>query len=306
MDISSISMGLAFFAGLASFLSPCVFALVPAYVGYLGGRSIAASGDESKSNTWVTLSHGFAFVLGFSVVFILLGLFFASLGSLLFGFTQILVRIGGVVVIVFGLHMIGILRIPFLEYDLRPQSDPDRKRGYMSSALMGVFFSAGWSPCVGPVLGTILTLALNGGSVVQGGLLLGSYSAGLAIPFLFAATQIGWVTHILRRYGKLMLYAERVMGAVMVVIGAFLFSGRFSTLGNLGAFFDLFDELMVGRLLLSGVLISLIAGLAPGIWARQRGKNFIDWWFLGTGVTLVLLIGLYSLGLIPNGLLLSS
>lgn len=299
-------MGLAFFAGLASFLSPCVFALVPAYVGYLGGRSIAAAGDESKSNTWVTLSHGFAFVLGFSVVFILLGLFFASLGSLLFDFTQVLVRIGGVVVIVFGLHMIGILRIPFLEVDLRPQSDPDRKRGYMSSALMGVFFSAGWSPCVGPVLGTILTLALNGGSVAQGGLLLGAYSAGLAIPFLLAATQIGWVTHILRRYGKLMLYAERVMGAVMVVIGAFLFSGRFSTLGNLGAFFDLFDELMVGRLLLSGVLISLVAGLAPGIWARQRGKNFIDWWFLGTGVTLALLIGLYSLGLIPNGLLLSS
>lgn len=303
MDASNLTLGLAFFAGLASFLSPCVFALVPAYVGYLGGRSIAASGDENKSNTWVTLSHGFAFVLGFSVVFVLLGLFFASLGNLLFDFTQILVRVGGVVVIVFGLHMMGILRIPFLEFDLRPQADPDRKRGYMSSALMGVFFSAGWSPCVGPVLGAILTLALNGGSVVQGGLLLGSYSAGLAIPFLLAATQIGWVTYILRRYGKMMYYAERVMGLILVVIGAFLFSGRFSTLGNLGAFFDIFDELMVGRLILSGLIVSLIAGLAPGIWARQQGKNFIDWWFLGTGVTLALLVGLYAFGLIPTGLL---
>lgn len=302
MEIANISLGLAFFAGLASFLSPCVFALVPAYVGYLGGRSIAVSGDDTKSNTLVTLSHGFAFVLGFSVVFILLGLFISSLGSILFDFTQILVRVGGVVVILFGLHMTGILRIPFLEYDLRPQADPHRKRGYFSSAMLGVFFSAGWSPCVGPVLGAILTLALNGGSVTQGGLLLGAYSAGLGVPFLLAATQIGWVTHILRRYGKFTLYVEKAMGLVLVIIGAYLFAGRFSALGSLGAFFDIFDELAVGRLILAALVISLVLGLAPGIWAKRRGKNFIDWWFLGTGVSLALLIALYSLGVVPPDL----
>lgn len=302
MEIANISLGLAFFAGLASFLSPCVFALVPAYVGYLGGRSIAVSGDDTKSNTLVTLSHGFAFVLGFSVVFILLGLFISSLGSILFDFTQILVRVGGVVVILFGLHMTGILRIPFLEYDLRPQADPHRKRGYFSSAMLGVFFSAGWSPCVGPVLGAILTLALNGGSVTQGGMLLGAYSAGLGVPFLLAATQIGWVTHILRRYGKFTLYVEKAMGLVLVIIGAYLFAGRFSALGSLGAFFDIFDELAVGRLILAALVISLVLGLAPGIWAKRRGKNFIDWWFLGTGVSLALLIALYSLGMVPPDL----
>lgn len=302
MEIANISLGLAFFAGLASFLSPCVFALVPAYVGYLGGRSIAVSGDDTKSNTLVTLSHGFAFVLGFSVVFILLGLFISSLGNILFDFTQILVRVGGVVVILFGLHMTGILRIPFLEYDLRPQADPHRKRGYFSSAMLGVFFSAGWSPCVGPVLGAILTLALNGGSVTQGGLLLGAYSAGLGVPFLLAATQIGWVTHILRRYGKFTLYVEKAMGLVLVIIGAYLFAGRFSALGSLGAFFDIFDELAVGRLILAALVISLVLGLAPGIWAKRRGKNFIDWWFLGTGVSLALLIALYSLGVVPPDL----
>jgi cytochrome c-type biogenesis protein len=303
MEIANITVGLAFFAGLASFLSPCVFALVPAYISYLGGRSVAIGDDENQSSTWITLSHGFAFVIGFSVVFILLGLFISSLGQYLFDFTQILVRVGGAVVIVFGLHMMGILRIPFLEYDLRPQADPDRKRGYFSSAMLGVFFSAGWSPCVGPVLGAILTLALNGGSVAQGGLLLGAYSAGLAIPFLLAATQIGWVTHILRRYGKFTLYVEKFMGLILIIVGAFLFSGRFSTLGNLGAFFDIFDELAIGRLILLALVVSLAIGLLPGFWARQQGKKFLDWWFFGTGVSLAVLVALYSFGVIPPDLL---
>lgn len=300
MEIANLTVGLAFFAGLASFLSPCVFALVPAYISYLGGRSIALSAGKDESNTWITLSHGFAFVIGFSIVFILLGLFFAAVGSILYDVTQILVRVGGVVVIIFGLHMMNILRIPFLEYDLRPQADTDHKRGYLSSAMMGVFFSAGWSPCVGPVLGGILTLALNGGSVSQGGLLLGAYSAGLAIPFLLAATQIGWVTYILRRYGRFTVYIERAMGLGMVIIGIFLFSGRLSTLGNLGAFFDLYDELLVGRLILTAMLLSLAVGLIPGYLAKRNGKNFINWWFLGTGASLVLLTVLYSMRIIPS------
>ena len=110
MEIANITVGLAFFAGLASFLSPCVFALVPAYISYLGGRSVAIGDDENQSSTWITLSHGFAFVIGFSVVFILLGLFISSLGQYLFDFTQILVRVGGAVVIVFGFQMMGIIR----------------------------------------------------------------------------------------------------------------------------------------------------------------------------------------------------
>ncbi len=133
-------------------------------------------------------------MLGFSIVFIILGVASSAFGHLLFDLRFILSKVGGIVVIIFGLHMIGVFRIPFLEYDTRIQQLPDRKWGYLSSALMGVFFSAGWAPCVGPVLGAILTLALNGGSISTGVSLLSAYSAGLAIPFLIAALGVGWVS----------------------------------------------------------------------------------------------------------------
>lgn len=237
MDFSNITMGLAFLAGLASFLSPCVFSLVPAYVSYLGGRS-AASAQGGVSNKWVTFSHGLAFVLGFSMVFILLGVAASALGGLLYNLQNWIARIGGIVVIIFGLHMTGIIKIPFLQYDLRPQSAPDRKRGYASSALMGVFFSAGWSPCVGPVLGAILTLSLSGGSVLLGAQLLTAYSAGLAIPFLIAALGIGWVTTTLRRYGKIMRFVEVGMGIVLIIVGVMLTLGIFETMARFGYFVD--------------------------------------------------------------------
>jgi cytochrome c-type biogenesis protein len=237
MDFTNIGLGLAFLAGLASFLSPCVLSLVPAYIGYLGGRSMAMAQDE-EPNRWVTFSHGLAFVLGFSVVFILLGVATSALGGLLYSLRDWLTKIGGVVVVIFGLHMTHIIRIPFLEYDLRPQSQPDRQRGYVSSALMGVFFSAGWSPCVGPVLGAILTISLSGGSVTSGTLLLTAYSIGLAIPFLLAALGIGWVTTILRKYGKVMHYVEIAMGVLLIIIGIMLFFGTFEYLARFGFFID--------------------------------------------------------------------
>lgn len=223
MDIAQVTIGLSFLAGLASFLSPCVFSLVPAYIGYLGGR--AAGGETTESNRFITFTHGLAFVIGFSFVFIALGVASAGLGKVLFDLRDVLAKVGGVVVIIFGLHMIGVFRIKFLEYDTRIQELPDRKWGYLSSALMGVFFSAGWAPCVGPVLGAILTLSLNGGSVSTGVTLLTAYSAGLAIPFLIAALGIGWVSATLKKYGKVMHYVEIAMGVVLVIIGFALFTG---------------------------------------------------------------------------------
>jgi len=235
MDISRITLGLAFLAGLASFLSPCVFSLVPAYIGYLGGR--AAGGENNASNRWITFSHGVAFVLGFSVVFVTLGVAAALAGRFLFDLRFWLAKIGGLVVIIFGLHMIGVFRIPFLEYDTRITKAPDRKLGYLSSAMMGVFFSAGWSPCVGPVLGAILTVALNGGSLTLGASLLTAYSAGLAIPFLVAALGIGWVSTTLQKYGKLMRYVEIVMGVILIVVGVMLLTGAFSLIAQRTQFF---------------------------------------------------------------------
>lgn len=239
MEFSNVTLGLAFLAGLASFLSPCVFSLVPAYVGYLGGRSAATAKDGGHSGRLLTFSHGLAFVLGFSIIFILLGITTSVLGSLLYDLQDWISRIGGVIVIIFGLNMTGIIKIPFLQYDLRPQTMPDRKWGYISSALMGIFFSAGWSPCVGPVLGAILTLSLRGGSIAHGASLLSAYSAGLAIPFLIAALGIGWVTTILKRYGKVMHYIEVAMGVVLVIVGVMLMLGVFETLARFGFFVDL-------------------------------------------------------------------
>jgi cytochrome c-type biogenesis protein len=235
MDLVNITIGLAFIAGLASFLSPCVFALVPAYIGYLGGRAVG--GETNEKNRWITFTHGLAFVIGFSIVFVTLGVAASMIGRLAYDFRSVLTKIGGIVVIIFGLHMIGVFRIKFFEYDTRIQQLPDRKWGYLSSAFMGVIFSAGWSPCVGPVLGAILTLSLNGGSISQGVSLLSAYSAGLAIPFLIAALGVGWVSNILRKYGKVTRYVEIGMGALLVIVGIFLLTGIFGQLAQAGQFF---------------------------------------------------------------------
>jgi cytochrome c-type biogenesis protein len=288
MDTSNLTVGFAFLAGLASFLSPCVFSLVPAYIGYLSGRSVA-SAEHGETNRLYTLAHGLAFVLGFSAVFVTLGVGTSTLGRLLFDIGPWLAKIGGLVVVIFGLHMIGIIRIPFLEYDLRRQVVPNPRFGYLSSALMGVFFSAGWSPCVGPVLGTILTLSLRGGSVTQGVVMLSAYSAGLAIPFLVAATQISLVTSVIRRYGKVMRYVEIGMGVVLIIVGGLLFFDQFQRLTSLGSFFGTFDEILVGRYLLIGLIVLAAIGLIPAVIAYKKGHNFYDWWFFGTALFFIAL-----------------
>jgi cytochrome c-type biogenesis protein len=230
-----VTVTLAFLAGLASFLSPCVFSLVPAYIGYLGGR---AAGETQAAQRWSTFTHGLAFILGFSFVFVTLGVTASLAGRLLYDLRYYLARLGGIIVILFGIHMTGLFRIPFLEYDLRVHDQPRQGLGYLSSFLMGIFFSAGWSPCVGPVLGAILTLVLNGGDLRLGTILLSAYSAGLAIPFLIAALGIGWVTTLLRRYGRLMHFIEIGMGVVLIIVGAMLFAGVFETLARFGFFVD--------------------------------------------------------------------
>jgi cytochrome c-type biogenesis protein len=236
MNNIEITTGLAFLAGLASFLSPCVLCLVPVYIGYLGGRAVG--GESNSQNRWVTFTHGLAFVVGFSLVFIFFNILAAALGGLLFVTRTWLAKIGGMIVIIFGLHMIGVFRIPFLEYDVRIHSQVNPRWGYISSILMGVFFSAGWAPCIGPILGSIMTFAANGGSILRGVLLGSAYSAGLAIPFLLAALGIGWVTVILRRYSKVMRIAEIAMGILLVVAGILLILGSINILASYIPFLD--------------------------------------------------------------------
>ena len=235
VEPAKIGFGLAFLAGLASFLSPCVLSLVPAYVGYLSSRAVTTSG-QVVANRWSTLSHGAAFVLGFSVVFVTLGATASALGALLYDMQGWLTRVGGVVVIIFGLHTMGVIQIPFLDYDTRRQQAPDPRLGYLSSALMGVFFSAGWAPCVGPVLGAMLTMALSANGVNRGVYLLSAYSLGLGIPFLLAAAGIANVSQLLRRYHRYLRYVSVVTGAFLIIIGIMLFTNTLSYFATVASF----------------------------------------------------------------------
>lgn len=240
MDFSGLTLspywvGISALAGLLSFLSPCVLALVPAYIGYLGGRTVSPSGDVI-TNRRTTFSHGVAFVVGFSLVFVLLGAAASAIGVILYDLRNWMARIGGVVVIVFGLHTMGVISIPFLNYDTRRQVQPNPGFGYLSSALMGVFFSAGWAPCVGPVLGAVLTLALSSARIMEGVILLSAYSVGLAVPFLLAALGIGRAAELMRKYSNVVRYISIITGVILVIVGVLLLTGQLEQLARFGFF----------------------------------------------------------------------
>jgi cytochrome c-type biogenesis protein len=231
MGTSNIGIWLAFIAGLASFLSPCVLALVPVYIGYLGGRAVGE--DYSRSDRWSTFFHGLAFVFGFSLVFILFNIIAASLGLLLSDFQSWLSKLGGIVVVIFGIHLTGLYRIPWLDYERKINRPVPKRLGLFTSFVFGIIFSAGWTPCVGPVLGWIMTFSLNGGSILKGIVFGATYSAGMAIPFLVAAIGIGWVTVILRRYFRVMRITEIIMGIIMIMAGLLLFFDSFYIVTNI-------------------------------------------------------------------------
>lgn len=238
MGSFDVSFGLSILAGLASFFSPCVFSLVPAYVGYLSGQSLTQNQSDAKKIRWVTFLNGLAFVVGFSFVFISLGIAASALGQFFYQTRDILAKAGGVVMILFGLHMTGLLHIPFLDYELRAQANIRQGGNLLSSLLMGVLFSAGWSPCVGPTLGLILTLAIERANIGQGIFLLSAYSLGMAIPFLVAALGVGWVTQTLRKYSRAMHIVQVGMGILMIVVGVLLFLGIYQRLVSFDTLID--------------------------------------------------------------------
>ena len=211
-----LSIAAAFFAGMLSFLSPCVLPLVPTYLAYLGG-------DQGRP-----VKNAVFFILGFSLIFILLGLPFTVLGGLLSAYKPILGRIGGVLLILFGLYMLG-LKIPFLAQMRGVSYSGDTTRPW-GAFLMGMALATAWLPCIGPILGGILTLtALEG----FGGLVyLVAYNLGLAVPFLLVALFADRVTAAIRRSGRVSLWVERIAGAILVAVGILMVTDTFQRLNN--------------------------------------------------------------------------
>jgi cytochrome c-type biogenesis protein len=246
IDPSQVTLPLAVLAGLLSFVSPCVLPLVPAYIGYLTGQaantassSLAAvsPGGEAvavqKPGRWQVFLHGVFFVTGFSLIFILLGISAGVIGQLGRSFMQVtewVLRIGGLLIIVLGLHTMGVIRIPFLYYDTRRQSQPRPELGYLGSVFMGITFSAGWSPCLGPILAAMLTLGATTGSVGRATFLLAAYALGLGIPFLLTALLLDRATGQLRRLQKYMRVIEIISGILLIIIGILIFTGTLQQL----------------------------------------------------------------------------
>jgi cytochrome c-type biogenesis protein len=224
-----VTLGLfvAFAAGLLSFLSPCVLPLVPSYIGFLTGMSL----PEVSTRRRTALVHALLFVLGFSLVFVLLGASATALGRALNYYQHWLQRIGGVLIILFGLVCLGVVRVGFLTQERRVQLE-HKPVGYLGSALVGMAFGAGWTPCIGPVLGAILGLAATSHDLGRGMLLLGSYSAGLAVPFLLAAAALEAFLEWFQRFRRYLPWVMRVSGALLIFVGVLMATGEFTRLAG--------------------------------------------------------------------------
>lgn len=228
MDPASIPIGLAFLAGLVSFLSPCVLPIVPGYIGYLSGISVAG-GAEATPSRWRAVLHAILFVMGFSLVFVALGASATALGGTLRQLLPLLQRIGGVAIALFGLYLLGVFRGGWLMRERRLHLH-SRPAGSAGSVLAGIAFGAGWTPCIGPVLASVLLYAGMGETVGRGMVLLGAYALGLGVPFVVAAAALDRFLSGARRVRRLHLPLQRVTGAVMLVLGLFLASGQFAAL----------------------------------------------------------------------------
>jgi len=228
----SVSLLGAFAAGLFSFVSPCVLPLIPAYISYISGVSIQQLKDTAAltgGQRFTILVNAFAFVLGFSIVFILLGATATLIGSFLTAKAGIIMKIGGVIIVVFGLHLTGLIRIPFLNYEKRFEVHA-KVASFFSVMLMGAAFAFGWTPCVGPILGTILLYAGTQETVTKGVLLLSAYSLGLGIPFILTALAVNAFFRVFAKIRKAFRAIEIASGVLLILIGILVFFGSLKVL----------------------------------------------------------------------------
>ena len=227
MDPFQISYAGALGAGLLSFASPCVLPLIPAYLSFLGGASLdeltAEGGIDKKISRRVFVSS-LAFVIGFGTVFVLLGASATVLSQVIVSNIDVLSKIGGTIIVIFGLHYMGVFRIGFLNFEKRFHIE-QKPAGIVGSYILGLAFAFGWTPCVGPILATILMVAAGGDSIWFGASLLSVYAAGLGIPFLIAALAVRPFMAFMGRFKKHMGKVEMTIGILMVVTGVAIFTG---------------------------------------------------------------------------------
>lgn len=229
MNEVDVGIAIAFTAGVFSFLSPCVLPLVPSYLTFVTGMSLEDLQEGVDRKT--TLTHSVLFVVGFSTIFILLGASASFLGQFLRQYEVLITRVGGVIIIVLGLHLTGVFRLTPLMREKRVHL-ADKPAGYLGTLGVGMAFGAGWTPCIGPILGAILTYGMTQETMWSGVGLLSVYSLGLAVPFLIAALALDWFLQTFQRFRKWMPVVEKASGVLLVFLGILLLTGQFTLLAT--------------------------------------------------------------------------
>ncbi|MGH7671031.1 MAG: cytochrome c biogenesis CcdA family protein [Gemmatimonadaceae bacterium] len=220
-----IGLFVAFAAGLVSFISPCVLPLVPSYLTFITGISL----EDVQSSRRFALLHAVLFVIGFSIVFVAMGVAASTVGRVLLVHRAWVARVGGVIIILFGLYLAGVFNLSILGRDTRPHLR-DKPLGYFGTVVVGMAFGAGWSPCLGPILGSILTFAATAGDATRGAVLLSAYSAGLAVPFLISAVALEELIGFAQRNRTRLAWLTRASGVLLVIVGVLLVSGYLTVL----------------------------------------------------------------------------
>jgi cytochrome c-type biogenesis protein len=228
----SLGVVLAFTAGLFSFLSPCVLPLFPSYLSFITGMSVNALAEDAAAGTrWRIVLHSLAFVIGFSMIFVTLGASFSAAGQFLMDYRDWIRLAGGALIIVFGLYIAGVLRISvfgrYQQIQLR-----QKPAGYLGTLVVGVTFAIGWTPCVGPILGSILSLAGTADTVTRGVGLLVAYSAGLGAPFLLSSVALGAFLRLFRRFRPFIPIVERTAGILLIVVGVLVVTDSYVVLNS--------------------------------------------------------------------------
>lgn len=220
----------SFFAGLLTFLAPCTLPLVPAYLTFIGGTSIKDLGNKEKNKhaRAKVFLNGLFFVIGFSVVFIILGLFAGTVGGFVASGRLWFARVGGILVIIFGLTMLNVIKIPQLlsEKKFAINANSERRGTYGFSFLLGLIFGSGWTPCIGPILGSILIIAGTSATAASGALLLAVFSLGLAIPFLLIALGVGKSQKFIDKYADKLGFVTKIGGLLIIGLGILLLTDK--------------------------------------------------------------------------------